>query len=131
MADQEGASPMDQNFLNYMQFFGKTWQICMLASLPGGSVPPPRILDPPLYIVKFLTRLPLSVQFSSFSCSFQENLAAKSVGVLPLGNPGSAPEYPKNRMFYFQSLQKSAILFVTNQNFSGFKQISANPVLSN
>ena len=34
--------PTDQNFLNFMQFFGKTWQICML-------VPPPRrILDPPL-----------------------------------------------------------------------------------
>ena len=32
---------MDQNFLNFMQLFGKIWQICMLAPNPGGLVPPP------------------------------------------------------------------------------------------
>ena len=31
----------DQNFLNFMQFLGKIWQICMLASPPGGMAPPP------------------------------------------------------------------------------------------
>ena len=30
--------PPDQNFLNFMQFFGKIWQICILALLPGGLV---------------------------------------------------------------------------------------------
>ena len=34
-----GAHPtMDQNFLNFMQFFGKTWQICMLGCAPPASV---------------------------------------------------------------------------------------------
>ena len=31
----------DQNFPNFMQFFGKIWQICMLAPPPGGLTPPP------------------------------------------------------------------------------------------
>ena len=33
--------PKDQNFLNFMQFFGKIWQICMLAPPPEGLAPPP------------------------------------------------------------------------------------------
>ena len=40
-----GIPPMAQNFLNFMQFFGKFWQNCRLA-------PPPReILDLPLIYV--------------------------------------------------------------------------------
>ena len=43
------APPIDQNPLNFMQFFRKIWQICMLALPPGGLAPLPReILDPPL-----------------------------------------------------------------------------------
>ena len=43
--------PTDQNFLKFMQCFGESWQICMLAP------PPRRILDPPLYTVTwFLTK---------------------------------------------------------------------------
>ena len=34
-------TPTDQNFLNFMQFFGKIWQIYMLAPPPGGLAPPP------------------------------------------------------------------------------------------
>ena len=34
-------SPMDQNFFNFMQYFGKIWQICMLAPPPEGLAPPP------------------------------------------------------------------------------------------
>ena len=30
----------DQNFLNFMQFFGKIWQICMLAPPNAGLAPP-------------------------------------------------------------------------------------------
>ena len=44
VADPRGAPgppPTDQNFLNFMQFFGKIWQTCMLAH------PPPRGLAPP------------------------------------------------------------------------------------
>ena len=33
VADPRGRSP-DQNFLNFMQFFGKIWQICILAPPP-------------------------------------------------------------------------------------------------
>ena len=35
------APPTDQNFLNFMQFWGKIWQICMLAPPPGGMAPLP------------------------------------------------------------------------------------------
>ena len=39
----------DPNFLNFMHFFGKTWQICMLVPPLGGlAAPPRRILDPAL-----------------------------------------------------------------------------------
>ena len=31
----------DQKFLNFMQVFGKIWQICMLAPAPGGLASPP------------------------------------------------------------------------------------------
>ena len=49
VADPKGEPPMDLNFLNFIQFLGKTWQICMLAPPPGRLAPPPRrILDPPL-----------------------------------------------------------------------------------
>ena len=33
--------PTDQNFLNFMQFLGKIWHICMLAPPPGRMAPPP------------------------------------------------------------------------------------------
>ena len=43
VADPKGNDPRrpltGQNFLNFMQFLGKTWQICMLASPPGGLAP--------------------------------------------------------------------------------------------
>ena len=43
MADPKGDDPRcpltDQNFLNFMQFLGKTWQICMLAPPPGRLAP--------------------------------------------------------------------------------------------
>ena len=32
--------PTAQNFLNFMQFFGKFWQNRRLAPLPGGLAPP-------------------------------------------------------------------------------------------
>ena len=56
MADLEGvqrARPhlMEQNFLNFMQFFEKIWQFCMLAPPPPPDGWCPllwRILDPPL-----------------------------------------------------------------------------------
>ena len=38
----QGGAPPDQNFLNFMQFFGKIWQICKLAPPPTrnpGSAP--------------------------------------------------------------------------------------------
>ena len=35
------APPTDQNFLNFMQFFEKIWQICMLGPPPEGLAPPP------------------------------------------------------------------------------------------
>ena len=35
-----GAPPTDQNVLNFLQFFGKIWQICMLAPPPGGLAVP-------------------------------------------------------------------------------------------
>ena len=38
--------PMAQNVLNFMQFFYKIWQNCMLASSPTVSAPSPEILDP-------------------------------------------------------------------------------------
>ena len=41
VADPRGAPPTDQNFLNFMQFLGKIWQICMLEPTPGGMAPPP------------------------------------------------------------------------------------------
>ena len=42
----------DQIFLNFMQFLGKIWQICMLAPLLEGWRPLLReILDPPLICV--------------------------------------------------------------------------------
>ena len=44
MADPRGGAPLplpDQNFLNFMQFFGKIWQICLLAPPPGGLAPHP------------------------------------------------------------------------------------------
>ena len=41
MADSRGRPPTDQNFLNFMQFFGKIWQICMLVPPPEGVAPPP------------------------------------------------------------------------------------------
>ena len=66
-----GAHPTGQNFLNFMQFFGKIWQICMLAPSPGGLAPPP-------------TRNPGSapdnnlvikaVRFCSHVCGFRLNL---------------------------------------------------------
>ena len=33
--------PMAQNFLNFLQFFGKFWQNCRLMPHPGWLVPPP------------------------------------------------------------------------------------------
>ena len=40
VADPRGP-PTDQNFLNFVQFFRKIEQICMLAPPPGGLTPPP------------------------------------------------------------------------------------------
>ena len=33
--------PAKQNFLNFMQFLGIIWHVCMLAPPPGGIAPPP------------------------------------------------------------------------------------------
>ena len=42
-------APMDQHFLNFIQFFGKFDKNYILALRVGGLVPPPtEILDPPL-----------------------------------------------------------------------------------
>ena len=57
--------PTDQNIHNFMQFFGKTWQICMLAPPTGGLAPPPRrILDPPL---KWTLKQKIAKNFSAIS----------------------------------------------------------------
>ena len=46
--------PHGPNFLNFMQFLGKIWQICMLAPPLGGMAPLlRRILDPPLASNRF------------------------------------------------------------------------------
>ena len=62
VADPRGGAggPPDQNFLNFMQFLGEIWQICMLAPLLEGWRPLLRwILDPPRWwwtVVNFVIR---------------------------------------------------------------------------
>ena len=93
--------PMDQNFLNFMQFFWKIWKFRML-------VPPSWRVDTPSYEESLIRpwivtigwskgargmRTPLGVQILSFSCSFRPKMC-KIIPLwelaLPQENPGSS-----------------------------------------
>ena len=56
----------DQNFLNFMQLFGKSRQICILEPPTGGSAPPPRMILDPLLDAHWS---PLSTLFRTPFCA--------------------------------------------------------------
>ena len=55
--------PTDQNFLNFMQFFGNFGKKLYVGAPALGLVPPPReILDPPLHHIPKISVLPVWVE---------------------------------------------------------------------